>query len=217
MKWLSLEELADRWTGAHTIAVTAWVMVLVLGVLLLVRGGSGNYPVAEEYKFYAAENATLKYPANWTINDCDSEAPFIELPGTISSNYRGKKSKLSIYGTGAYNCVSGRPERLDLHPEEMIASEQPCAPGTSTEGERLKNGLYLQLLEYDTDEIAAIHIKQNSCYAPENTLVLGFGFEDPELEPGSFSDHGPPRVNKDILLESPQYQDIRALAESISY
>lgn len=213
----SLEELAEKWTPAHTIAVAAWVVVLVLGAVLLARNTASTYPATDERKIYAAENATFYYPANWTINPCIPDEPFIELPGTIKSNYKGERGyKLTVYGTGAYNCVKDRPERLDIYPEEIVASDQPCAPGTSTPGERLANGLYLQLQEQD-GEVVSVYIKQNSCYAPADTVVLGFGFGDPKAGPGDTAEFGLPRVEKDDFLRSRQYQDIRALAESIRY
>jgi hypothetical protein len=217
MKLFSLEEMAERWTFAHTIAVAAWVVVLVLGVLLFVRNTTGGYPVTDKMMVYAAENATFTYPENWTINNCEPDEPFIELPGTIKTDYKGQKAyKLTIYGTGAFNCVRDRPERLDLYPEQIVASDNPCAPGTSTQGERLQNGLYLQLQEFD-DEVTAVFIKQNTCYAPPDTAVLAFSFADPNSEPGDTAEYGRPSVPKESFLGSPQYKDIRALAESIRY
>ena len=213
----SLEELAERWTIAHTIAVAAWAVVLVLGVVLLVRSNVSTYPTTSDLKIYAAENATFKYPANWTINNCAPDKPFIELPGTIKSDYKDRRNyQLSVYGTGAYNCIKDRPERLDISPEEIVASDTPCAPATSTEGEKLVNGLYLQLQE-DAGQVVAVHIKQNRCFASTDTVVLGFGFMDPQAEPGDTSTYGPPRVSKEDFLLSRQYQDIRTLAESIRY
>lgn len=217
MKFPSLEELAERWTVAHTIAVAAWAVVLVLGLMLLVRGNTNTYPVTSEKKVYAAENATFKYPANWTINNCVPDKPFIELPGSVKSGYKDRGDySLTIYGTGAYNCIKDRPERLDISPEEIVASDTPCATATSTEGEKLVNGLYLQLQE-DAGQVVAVHIKQNSCFAGADTVVLGFAFTDPQAEPGDTAAYGPPRVDKEDFLNSRQYQDIRTLAESIKY
>jgi hypothetical protein len=214
---MNLEELAERWTLAHTVAVAAWVVVLVLAVAVLLQRDGSTYPTTDARKTYAAENATFVYPANWTTNNCEPGKPFIELPGYIEANYKGDKSyALSMYGTGAFNCIKDRPERFDIYPEEVVASETPCAPGTSTEGERLENGLYLQLQE-DEGSVVAIHIRQNQCFAPAETLVLGFAFTDPDEQPNDISDFGPPRVEKEALLRSPQYQDIRELAESIRY
>jgi len=213
---LSIETLAERWSTAHTVAVMAWAAVIVLGLVFLLRGNASSYPVTDQLKVYAAENATFKYPANWTINNCESGKPFIELPGAIKTDYKRKGYELKMYGTTAYNCIKDRPERLDLYPEEMSASDNPCAPATSTEGERLSNGLYLQLHEEQGD-VLAVHIKQNSCYAPVDTLVLGFGFVDPDPQPGGTLEFGTPRVDKETFLKSRQYQDIRALAESIKY
>lgn len=218
MKALSIEELAEKWSIAHTLAVMAWVAVVVLGVALLIRGhvGGGTYPATQILKVYAAENATFRYPANWTISNCEPGKPFIELPGTIKSDYKDKNYQLKIYGTTAYNCIKDRPDRLDLYPEELTASSNPCAPATSTEGERLGNGLYLQL-QQDGDDVLAVQIKQNSCYAPSDTAVLAFAFTDPKPESGDAAAFGLPRVNKKAFLESPQYQDIKTLAESIRY
>lgn len=216
MKLLSLETLAERWTIAHTIAVVAWAAVVVLGLLLLVRNNVSTYPAVSGLKVYAAENATFKYPENWTINNCEAGKPFMELPGTIKANTKDKRDQLKIYGTTAYNCIKDRPERLDLYPEEMTASSNPCAPSSSTEGERLSNGLYLQLQQEGSD-VLAIQIKQNSCYAPADTVVLAFAFSNPKPDSGDMTDLGVPRVDKNKLLESRQYKDIRALAESIKY
>src|SRR5688572_27939221 len=111
MKFPSLEELAENWRLAHTVAVAAWAVVIVLGIMLLVQNNASTYPATDRLKVYAAENATFKYPANWTINDCSTNKPFIELPGTIKSNYKNKRSyPLTVYGTGAYNCINDRPE-----------------------------------------------------------------------------------------------------------
>lgn len=217
MRLLTLEEVAERWTIAHTIAVVAWSAVIVLGIVLLIRSNISTYPSTGNLKVYAAENATFKYPANWTINTCKSDKSFIELPGTIKSNYKGEKAyKLAMYGTGAFNCVADRPERLDISSEEIVASSTPCAPGTSTDGERLENGLYLQLKEQAGD-VLAVHIKQNSCFAPADTIVLGFAFTDPQAQAGDSVEFGLPGVSKDMFLASPQYRDIRTLAESIRY
>lgn len=217
MRLPSLEELAERWTLGHTVAVAAWVVVVVLGLTLLLRGEGSTYPEASQLKVYAGENATFTYPANWTINTtCIPNKPFIELPGTIKTNYAESETQLTIHGTAAFNCVKGRPERFDIFPEDISADGTPCAPATSTRGERLSNGLYLQLQEED-DYVLAIAIRQNRCYAPTDTLVLGFGFTDVDPESIDIAEHGMPRVEKSVLLESPQYKDIRALAESIKY
>lgn len=213
----TLEELAERWTLAHTIAVAAWAVALVLGLMLLVRSTAGTYPTTDDLQVYAAENATFMHPANWTINDCVAGRPFIELPGTFKADYKGQKAyPLAIYGTGAYNCIKGRPERFDIYPEDIIASDTPCATATSTKGEKLGNGLYLQLQEQE-GELVAIYIKQNSCFAPADTAVIGFAFKDLQAEPGDADKYGPSRVSKDKFLASRQYKDIRALAESIHY
>lgn len=217
MRLPSLEELAEKWTFAHTIAVAAWVLVVVLGIAVLVRGDGSNYPVTDTKKIYAAENATFSYPANWTVNACTSNKPFIELPGTIGSDYKDRRNyPLGIYGMGAYNCVRDRPERLDISPEEIVASDTPCAPASSTKGEKLSNGLYLQLRESD-GKVTAVEIRQNKCYAPNDTMVLGFAFVDPEAEAGDEAAFGQPCVDKEAFVQSPQYQDIRAVAESIRY
>src|SRR5690606_15906589 len=119
---LSIETLAERWSFAHTIAVAAWAAVIVLGLVFLVRSNVSPYPATDRLKVYAAENATFKYPENWTINNCESGKPFIELPGAIKTDYKRKGYELKMYGTTAYNCIKDRPERLDLYPEEMAAS-----------------------------------------------------------------------------------------------
>jgi hypothetical protein len=217
MRFASLEELAERWSIAHTIALSAWVVALVLGVTLLIRNSADTYPVTDMYKVYAAENATFTYPANWTINRCSPDKSFIEVPGTIKSDYKGRNAYLlTIYGDVVYECMENRPARLDIRSEKLVASNDPCAPATSTEGEDLGNGLYLQLQETD-EEVYALHIKQNSCYAPADTVVLGFAFLDPNAEPDDSAEHGPPRVKKEAFLKSRQFQDIRALAQSIRY
>lgn len=213
----TLEELAEKWTFAHTIAVVAWAAVMVLGILLLLQNTRSTYPAETRVKVYAAENATFKLPINWKVNsDCDPNRPFIELPGTIESDYKKKGYELQIYGMGAFSCVKNRPERLDIYPEQMVASDNPCAPATSTEGKRLGNGLYLNLKEQG-GKIVAVHIQQNVCYAPANTVVLGFSFVDPKAETDDMARLGPPRVKKEDFLKSPQYRDIKALAESIRY
>lgn len=217
MRLLSLDELAERWTLAHTIAVAAWAVVLVLGAMLYARNHVSTYPATDNVKVYAAENATFKYPENWQINDCASNKPFIELPGSIRSNYKDQKAyQLQIYGTGALNCINDRPERLDIYSENIVASDNPCAPATSTQGEQLTNGLYLQLAEQD-GEVVAVRIKQNSCFAPAHTALLGFAFIDPNGNEEDTYNFGPPRVPKEVFLASRQYRDIRALAESIKY
>ncbi len=216
MRFINIESLAERWTVAHTIAVAAWALAVLLGLMLLVRGNASTYPDVSNRKVYAAENATFSYPENWTINNCDSGKPFIELPGTIRSDYKKRGYELTMYGTGAYNCIKDRPERLDIYTEEIKAGGTPCSPSSSTPGERLENGLYLQLQE-EGDDILAVHIRQNSCYAPSDTLVLGFGFVDPESKPGDLAEHGVPRVSKEDFLASRQYKDIVDLAQSIKY
>jgi hypothetical protein len=217
VKLLDLAALAERWTIAHTFAVAAWVAVAVLGLLLLVRSNVSTYPATNTLKVYAAENATFKYPENWTVNNCEADKPFIELPGTIKTDYKKDHNyQLKMYGTTAYNCIKDRPERLDLYPEEIAASSNPCAPASSTEGEQLDNGLYIQL-QQEGNDVLAIHVKQNSCYAPADTLVMGFAFTDPDPKLGDSVEFGVPRVKKEKLLESRQYKDIRALAESIKY
>jgi len=218
MKWLSLEELAENWTIAHTISVVTWAVVVVLGIALLVHNNKPDtYPATNQLRVYAAENATFKMPANWTIGNCAADEPFIKLPGTIASTYKGKKDyPLEVTGTGAYSCVKDRPARLDLYSEELVASDNPCAPGISTEGEKLHNGLYMQLQEED-GAVLAIQIKQNSCFAPADAFVLSFSFVDPRSEQGDTAEFGPPSITKADLLKSRQYQDIHTLAESIRY
>lgn len=217
MRLPSLEELAEKWTVAHTVAIAAWVLVVVLGVMLLLQRNVSTYPVTDILKVYAGENATFTYPENWTLNKCEPGQPFIELPGTIKTDYKGNDHyQVAIYGTGAFNCIRDRPEKFDIYPENMVASDTPCAPATSTDGERLENGLYLQIQQID-ERVAAVHIKQNNCFVPVNTVVLGFAFTDPQAEEDDVEEFGPPTVNKEDFLASPQYQDIRALAESIRY
>ncbi|HEY5806282.1 MAG TPA: hypothetical protein VIS56_02760 [Candidatus Saccharimonadales bacterium] len=216
MRFSSLEELAARWTLAHTVAVAAWVVAVALGSILLFRN-TDTYPSTDAHRVYAGENATFTYPANWELGSCVPGKPFIELPGYIEADYKDQKGyRLLVYGTGAYNCIKDRPERFDIYPENMPAGDAPCAPASSTKGERLGNGLYLQTHEAD-GEVVATYIKQNSCYAPVDTVVLGFAFTDPNAQPGEIEEFGSPRVNKDKFLASPQYQDIKALAESIRY
>lgn len=217
MKMLDIATLAERWTIAHTLAVAAWVAVAVLGLMVFVRSNVSVYPATNHLKTYAAENATFRYPENWIIRNCESDKPFIELPGAIKSDYKDERNyQLDVYGTTAYNCIKDRPERLDLYSEEIAASSNPCAPASSTEGEQLSNGLYLQLQE-ESGDVLAIHVRQNSCYAPADTLVLGFAFTDPNPEPGDTAKYGVPRISKEKLLESRQYQDIKAVAQSIKY
>lgn len=210
---MNLERIADRWRIKHTVALAAWALVLILGLMLLVRNISGGYPATDQLKVYAAENATFTYPANWSVKGCASGRPFIELPGTFKTDYKGKHAyDLTVHGNGAFSCASGRPERFDLYPETFEASAAPCAPATSTRGERLQNGLYLQLDERG-DELLAVHIRQNVCYAPPHTAVLSFAFADPKAE----SDDAVPMVKTKDFTSSRQYLDIRALAENIRY
>jgi hypothetical protein len=216
MRVANLETLAERWTIAHTIAVAAWVAVVVLGLMLFVKTHVSTYPAVKTLKVYAAENATFEYPSNWTVNNCVPGKSFMELPGTIKTDFKRKGYQLKMYGTTAFNCIKDRPERLDLYPEELAASNNPCAPATSTDGERLSNGLYLQL-QQEGGSVLAVNIKQNSCYAPADTLVLGFGFTDPKPESGDSVSYGIPRVKKETFLASRQYLDIKAVAESIKY
>ena len=217
MKLFSLEELAERWTLGHTVALAAWVVVVILGLALLFKGDPKTYPVVQERKVYAAENATFTYPANWRLNTCESGRSFIELPGTIRSDYKRRKNyQLSMYGADAFNCLQGRPERFDLYSENIPASATPCSIATSTRGERLKNGLYLQLQEQGA-RVLAVHIVQNRCFAPANTVVLGFAFSDPHPEGNDAEEFGMPTVIKEDFVASPQYKDIRELAESIKY
>ena len=202
----------------HTLALTAWVVVVVLGITLLLRQNADSYPATDRLKTYAAENATFTYPANWKINNCTPDKSFVEIPGNIRSDYKDHKNYLlTMYGDVVYECMKHRPARLDIRPEKVRASpDQPCVLATSTKGERLENGLYLQFQEIE-DEVYAVHIKQNSCYAPDDTVVLGFAFSDPDPKPDDRDDYGPPRVSKEAFLKSRQYQDIHALAESIHY
>jgi len=213
----SLEALAEKWTIAHTISLAAWVAVLVLGIFLIFRPSGSSYPKTDILKTYAGENATFTYPENWTVGNCGLDEPFLELPGTIESEYKGKRSyPLAIYGTGAYNCMKDRPQRFDIYPENLKASDNPCAPSASTEGERLDNGLYFEVKEQG-EHVVAVHIKQNNCYAPADTVVLGFAFVDPEMQVGDDVEFGMPTVNKEIFLKSPQYADMHSLAQSIRY
>lgn len=217
MRLFTLDELAERWTIAHTVAVAAWVVVLVLGLVLLFKNDASTYPQTEELKVYAGENATFRYPANWIISSCEAGRPFIELPGDIRAEYKGQHDyPLALYGTGVYNCEPGRPERFDISSEQVAASDNPCAPATSTRGEMLANGLYLQLQEQGK-KVFAVQIKQNSCFASPSTVVLGFAFADPKAGKEGNGDAGPPAVDKGVFLASPQYKDIKALAESIKY
>jgi hypothetical protein len=217
MRFLSLEELAERWSIAHTIAVAAWAVAAVLGITLMIRNSRPTYPDTDRLKTYAAENATFSYPENWTINKCSPDKSFIELPGTIKSSYKGHPGyRLKIYGDVVYKCIKDRPVHMDIYSEKIKASKKPCAIGTSTQGERLDNGLYLQLKVMD-EQVYAIHIKQNSCFAPNNTVVIGFAFSDPEATADDEEEFGAPWVDKEDFLKTQQYQDIRSLAESIRY
>lgn len=213
----SIEDLAQKWSIAHTIAVSAWVVVLVLAVVLMSRHTVDSYPTTEGRKIYAGENATFTYPENWTINSCHATKPFIELPGTIKVDYKGKKAyPLNIHGVTAFNCTKDRPEHFDIYSETIVASETPCSMATSTRGERLANGLYLQLQESE-ENVLAVTVRQNECFAPGGVAIIGFAFADPAAEQGDAAEFGMPQIKKDAFLASPQYRDIKALAESIRY
>src|SRR6266545_6090240 len=215
MKTSTLEHVANKWTFAHTVALAAWVVVLVLGLQLYWQHIRDAYPATDKLKIYAAENATFMYPVNWQINQCGSGKPFIELPGTIKAKYKGRQAyQFTMYGTGSYACVKGAPERLDIYSETIAASDHPCVTATSPRGERLQNGLYIQLDE-SGDEVFGVSIRQNSCFVPGDMFVLRFAFTDPEAEPGDAEKYGSTRINKQDFLASRQYQDIQALAESI--
>jgi hypothetical protein len=217
MKLPSLEDIAMKWSLAHTVALAAWVIVAALGVALFVRHTADPYPATDKHKMYAAENATFTYPQNWTINACVPGHSFIELPGTIKGDYKGRQAYgFTIIGSGAYACSKDRPERLDLYAETFTASDNPCAPATSTKGERLDNGLYLHLAEHN-GEVYGISIHQNSCFAPEGVSVLTFSLMDPQAKVGDTEEYGPPRIKQEAFLVSRQYQDIKALVESIRY
>lgn len=217
MKMPSLEDVASRWTFGHTAAVVAWVVVVVLALVLFSRHASDSYPATDRRKVYAGENVTFMYPENWIIGDCTAHRDFLELPGTIKANYKGRQAyAFVIRGGGSYTCIKDRPERFDIFPETIMASENPCIVAESTKGERLDNGLYLQLAEQD-GEVFGLSIRQNSCFAPQDAYLLNFSFVDPEAEDNDISRYGPPRVKKDALLSSRQYQDIRTLAESFRY
>lgn len=217
MKFLTFEQLADRWTLAHTVALAAWVVALVLGAQLFFRHVLSAYPATTKMKIYAGENATFMYPENWIINGCGTAKAFIELPGTIKSEFKGRQAYAFILqGSGQYECITDRPERFDIYSEEIVASDHPCAIATSTPGERLQNGLYLQLDEQD-DAVLRLHIRQNACFAPPSTSILSFTFVDTDQGSNDIAKHGQPRVKKDDLLASRQYRDIKTLAESIRY
>jgi hypothetical protein len=214
MKLFSLEKIAERWTVAHTIATFAWIIVLILGMQLFWRQVSGSYPATSKLKIYAGENATFMYPENWALNNCVADKPFIELPGSIKTDFKGRKAyKLGMEGKVSYRCMENRPERFDVYEEKLVASENPCSPLTSTEGELLKNGLYLQLFERD-GKVEGVNIRQNMCYAPADVYVLQFYFVDPNQE-GVETEK--PAVDKAQFLVSQQYKDIKALGESVRY
>jgi hypothetical protein len=217
MKMPSLEDIASRWTVGHTVAAFAWVVALALGIANVLQSPRANYPTAKSHKIYAGENATFTYPDNWVISSCVPGEPLISLPGTIMGTYRGKDAyPLSMYGISAFSCVKGRPVRLDIHDETIVASENPCSIRNSTSGERLKNGLYLQL-QQDGENILAVNIRQNKCFTQTDTSVLGFSFATPTANKDDGDDPATPRVKKDVFLASQQYRDIRAVAESIRY
>jgi hypothetical protein len=214
MRLFSLESIAERWTVAHTIAAFAWVVVLVLGLQLFLRHVGGSYPATSKLKIYAGENATFMYPANWSISDCVADKPFIALPGTIKAHFKGKHAyPFTIEGEVSYRCMEGRPARLDIYSETLVASDHPCSTAMSTKGERLSNGLYLQL-EERSGTVEAVNIQQNACFAPDGVHVLQFHFVDPEQK-GLQTET--PAVGKAQLLASQQYKDIKALAASIRY
>jgi hypothetical protein len=217
MKLVLLESLVARWTLSHTVAAAAWAVVIVLGLALALRGVEDPYPVTNNWKVYAGENATLRYPDNWQVRTCNPGHEFIELPGTIKTSYKGQKSYgLKIEGGGSYGCSNNKPERFDIYPETFVASDTPCIPATSTQGQRLENGLYLQLGEQD-GEVFDIYIRQNRCFAPAEASVLHFVFVDPDARSGDATKYGMPRVKKDAFLQSSQYRDILALAASFRY
>lgn len=215
MKFLSLESIAEKWTVAHTIAVFAWIVVLILGLQLFWRHVSGSYPATSKLKIYAGENATFMYPENWTINNCVADRAFIELPGNIKADFKGKQAyRLTIEGASSYRCMENRPERFDIYSETIKASDNPCSQDFSTKGDRLNNGLFLQLLE-EEGKVTSVQVKQNNCFAPADVSVLRFTFVDPTPE-GGVATETPGVPTKDFLT-SRQYKDIRALAESMRY
>ena len=217
MKTLSLEDIVDKWSLAHTLAALAWFVVLILGITLLARNSRNPYPATNQLKIYAAENATFAYPANWTVNNCVPGHAFIELPGTMKTDFKGKKAYgLGLEGTGDYACIKNSPERLDLYSETISASDNPCAPASSTPGEKLDNGLYLQLGEQD-GKVYGVSIHQNACFAPSGAAVLTFSFVDPQPKEGREGAIDTPYVSRKAFLASRQYKDIRALAQSIRY
>ena len=217
MRFPSLEDVATKWTLAHTVALVAWVVALLLGLQLLWRHVSGSYHGSSQLKVYAGENATFMYPANWQLHACEPGKPFIELPGTIKSTYKGRQAYgFTVIGTDSFECIKNRPEHFDIFPEVLAASYDPCAPGTSTSGTRLQNCLYMQIDE-EGGKVKALRIMQNQCYAPNDAAILSFSFTDPEAKNGDTEKYGQPGVTKDVFLTSNQYKDIKTLAESIKY
>ncbi len=216
MRFPSLEDVAERWTVAHTVMVAAWVLVLVLGVALLARGTRDPYPVTDQMKVYAGENATFTYPSNWTINGCGEGDAFMELPGTFKADYKGKKAYgLQLRGNTMYSCVKDRPERFDIYNETIVASDTPCAPALAAKGEHLSNGLYIQIDKWQGG-IYGVSIHQNGCFAPSGTAVLAFIFADPN-DKATSGGYVTPELSDAAFKASRQYKDIRALAESFRY
>lgn len=201
MKFISLETLAKKWTFAHTVAVAAWVLVGVLGLLLAVRHLDSSYPATAAARIYPAENATFTHPINWTLQPCVAGEPFLRLPGYLKTSYKGRQAyPLRIEADAAIECREGKPPRFALVGE-------PATQQCEEQGERLANGLLLRLNEQE-DAVTDVQVRQACAPWP----LLTFFFVDPKGEAGD-----QPEAKKASILGSRQYEDIRVLAESIRF
>jgi len=187
--------------------------VFVIAILLMASSSNAHYPQDTKWLEYKGRIA-FTYPANWALNNCIDNKPFLELPGKLNGDFRTHDQRLKIYGSGSDLCRSDVSVKLNIgHPQD---ASQPCKKPA---GELLQNGLYLNLVD-DTDYPGYIWLVVVSPGCDEVNVpdVLSFSFEDPQVSSSGkniLMYGGEPRVNKEQFQASPQYRDMKRMAESI--
>lgn len=88
-------------------------------------------------------------------------------------------------------------------------------------GEKLKNGLFMELLPADEipNTVWGIYIRQNKCFTNNSEGLAFFSLEDPkeEISTTDILKYETPYLYTDQFIKTQQYKDIKAFAESIHF
>ncbi|HEX9153314.1 MAG TPA: hypothetical protein VF809_00675 [Candidatus Saccharimonadales bacterium] len=194
---------------------TLLVILTISAILAFLLFSNKGYPATSKWKTYSNSKLSFSYPSSWKFQPCNpKEGREITLPGTIDGTFETDHEPLIILGS-----FSGRCNESGLNPKiytvKEISQSQECSVNR---GDRLKNGLYMEVHGLDEFDVTSIYVYQDRCATEYGDDIIDFDIydEDNSVSAENILKYGgEPRVEKVDFLASQQYKDIKKFAESI--